>query len=77
MHSDDELRALWRVSGRLGYPFGPIYRMLILTGQRRSEVTNARWREFHPDLVLLLIREPRGKPREQPDRLGKGPERRI
>ena len=54
VHSDDELRALWRVSGRLGYPFGPIYRMLILTGQRRSEVTNARWREFHPDLVLLL-----------------------
>jgi integrase len=50
--SDDELRAFWRVTGRLGYPFGPLYRMLLLTGQRRDEVAKARWREF--DLTKRL-----------------------
>jgi integrase len=28
------------------YPFGPLFRLLVLTGQRKSEVANARWREF-------------------------------
>ena len=44
--SDVELRALWRASGRLGYPFGPLYRLLLLTGCRLDEVAGARWREF-------------------------------
>ncbi|MCO5129061.1 MAG: site-specific integrase [Xanthobacteraceae bacterium] len=28
------------------YPHGPLFRLLILTGQRKSEVAKARWREF-------------------------------
>jgi integrase len=44
--SDVELRTLWRVAGRLGYPFGPLIQILMLTGQRRSEVADARWSEF-------------------------------
>ncbi|MGB5905093.1 MAG: site-specific integrase [Xanthobacteraceae bacterium] len=28
------------------YPFGPLFRLLMLTGQRKSEVACARWREF-------------------------------
>jgi integrase len=44
--TDDELRAAWRVAGRLGYPFGDAYRLLLLTGQRKSEVFEARWSEF-------------------------------
>jgi integrase len=44
--SDDELFALWRASGRLPYPFGPLYRLLILTGARLNEVAGARWKEF-------------------------------
>ena len=44
--TDDELRALWRATGRLNYPLGPLVRMLILTGQRKSEVAEARWGEF-------------------------------
>jgi len=35
--TDDELRHIWQASGGLGYPFGPMYRLLMLTGQRRSE----------------------------------------
>jgi integrase len=44
--TDDELRALWRAAGRLGYPFGPLYQMLILTGARLNEVAGAKWSEF-------------------------------
>lgn len=43
--SMDELRRIWDAAGELGkktgegsYPFGPAYRLLILTGQRRSEI---------------------------------------
>lgn len=43
---DDELRAVWRAAGRLGYPYGPIVRLLLLTGCRHNEVAGARWREF-------------------------------
>ena len=31
------------------YPYGALFRMLVLTGQRKSEVAEARWSEF--DLV--------------------------
>jgi integrase len=44
--TDTELRAFWRATGRMGYPTGPLMRMLLLTGQRKSEVAEARWREF-------------------------------
>jgi len=43
----DELRALWFVAGDLGYPFGPLYRLLLLTGQRREEVAGMRWEEVN------------------------------
>jgi integrase len=44
--SDIEIAAFWRATGRLDYPIGPLFRMLLLTGQRKSEVAEARWREF-------------------------------
>ena len=36
--SDDEIRWLWKATEAIGFPFGPIARMLLLTGQRRNEV---------------------------------------
>ena len=48
--TDDELRAFWATTGSMGYPFGPLLRMLLLTGQRRDEVGGARWREFNAKL---------------------------
>jgi integrase len=44
--TDDELRAVWRAAGRMGYPWGPMYQLLMLTGQRKTEVSDARWGEF-------------------------------
>ncbi|TAX39175.1 tyrosine-type recombinase/integrase [Rhizobium leguminosarum] len=44
--TDDEIKLLWRASEKLGYPFGPMVRLLLLTAQRRSEVSGARWWEM-------------------------------
>jgi integrase len=44
--SHEELRAAWRAGHRLGYPYGPLFRLLLLLGQRKSEVADARWSEF-------------------------------
>ena len=59
--SDDEIAAFWQASGKLGYPYWPLFRLLMLTGQRKSEVSDARWREFHPELVRALRERKEGK----------------
>ncbi len=46
MLSDDELRALWRATESMGYPYGPLYRLLALTGLRLGEACGAAWSEF-------------------------------
>jgi integrase len=52
---DDEMRALWRAAERLGYPFGPLVHLLMLTGQRRNEVAEASWCEIEIDKALWTI----------------------
>jgi integrase len=44
--TDDELRALWRGTERMGYPYGPLYRLLALTGLRLGGACGAQWSEF-------------------------------
>jgi integrase len=53
--SDQELASLWRTSGDLGYPWGSVYRILILTGLRLNEVADARWAEFDLSAKLWMI----------------------
>lgn len=36
--SDDELKAVWMAAEQIGYPYGDIVRMLILSLQRRGEI---------------------------------------
>jgi integrase len=52
---DDEVRSLWRAAGKIKYPFGPIFQLLLLTGQRKSEVSDARWSEFDMGKRLWTI----------------------
>lgn len=47
--SMDELRAVWDAAGEMGYPFGPMVRLLILTAQRRAEVANLERGWLLPD----------------------------
>jgi integrase len=44
--SDAELAAFWSVTGDMAYPFGPLYRLLLLSGLRLNEVADATWSEF-------------------------------
>ena len=39
----EELGTVWRAATRVGAPFGPLFQFLLVTGQRRGEVANARW----------------------------------
>jgi integrase len=59
--SDAELRAFWRAAGRMGYPYGPVFRLLLLTGCRNTEVRDARWREFDITAAVWRIPEERFK----------------
>lgn len=43
--TDDELRAIWRAADRINYPFGPFFKLMILTGQRRNEWADAKHSE--------------------------------
>jgi integrase len=44
--TDIELRWVWNASKIIGYPFGPLTRVLILSGQRREEVASMPWDEL-------------------------------
>ena len=52
---DDEIRAAWNAAGKLPYPYGPCFRLLMLSGQRRSEIADARWSEIDEAKGVLVI----------------------
>lgn len=39
------MRLIWGAADTLGWPYGAIVRLLVLTGQRRGEVVGMRWSE--------------------------------
>jgi integrase len=45
--NDDEVRAMWLQSEKEDYPFGPFLKLLMMTGQRRTEVAAMRWSELN------------------------------
>lgn len=53
--TDDELRAIWHAADSLGYPYGPWIKLLMLTGQRRSEWMQASRAEIDFDGRVLDI----------------------
>jgi integrase len=65
--SDAELTEVWEATGTLGYPWGPFFRLTLLTLQRREEVAGMRWSELAPDLSHWTIpgaRMKNGKPHD-------------
>ena len=59
--SDHELATLWKATDDLGKPFGPFFRLLILTGQRRSEVAAINWAELDRATATWTIPAGRAK----------------
>jgi len=59
--TDAELRYIWHAAGSLGYPFGPMYQMLMLTGQRRNEWAAASRSEIKSDKRWLEVPKARYK----------------
>ncbi|MEW6596806.1 MAG: tyrosine-type recombinase/integrase [Pseudomonadota bacterium] len=59
--SDVEIRAVWTSSDSLGFPFGPIFKLLILTGQREGEVAGMAWSELDLDAGTWTLPKERTK----------------
>jgi integrase len=59
--SDDELRDVWLATEKVGWPFGPLAKLLILTGQRLNEVSRMRWAEIDMDAHVWTIPRERTK----------------
>jgi integrase len=65
--NDAELALIWKATGELGWPFGPAFRLLVLTGARREEVGALRWSEIHDDTIELEgARTKNGEPHDIP-----------
>jgi integrase len=58
---DDELKRVWTACTDIGWPFGPITKLLILTGARREEVAQMAWQELDLDAGLWTLPASRAK----------------
>jgi len=59
--TDDEIRAYWSATHKMKGPLGPYFRALMLTGQRKDEVSGARRREFDFGNATWTVPEERFK----------------
>lgn len=59
--TDDELAVVWRSSAGLNDPFGPFFRLLIVTGQRRAEVAGMGWAELDRSTQTWTVPAERAK----------------
>lgn len=61
--SVDEVRVIWRATYDLGGVWGPLFRLLIVTAQRRGDIGGLRWAEVKEDrLEIGGERTKNGKP---------------
>ena len=67
--TDDEVRWFWKACASIGYPFGRLAQVLLLTGQRRREVSGLSFGEIDLPNRLWVIpgeRTKNGDPHEVP-----------
>lgn len=53
--TNNELSQVWTASKEIGWPYGSIIQLLILTGQRRKEVAGMEWREVELEEAVWTI----------------------
>jgi integrase len=58
---DDEIRLFWHGCDAISWPFGPLFKLLLLTAQRRDELSEARWSEFDLDKAMWTLPRERAK----------------
>jgi len=58
---DEEIRRFWAACGKIGWPFGPLFQLLLLTAQRRDELAEAKRNEFDLDKALWTLPRERSK----------------
>ncbi|MET4279458.1 MULTISPECIES: hypothetical protein [unclassified Bradyrhizobium] len=59
--TDAEIYAFWRATGRMGYPAGSVYRMLLLTGLRLNEAAQISWPEVQGDTIVIPASRMKGR----------------
>lgn len=52
--SIEEVRDIYETAGELGDLWGPLVRLLLLTGQRRGEIVGLRWEEVDLDAARIV-----------------------
>jgi integrase len=53
--NDAELKLVWNGADAEGWPFGPLVKLLVLTGQRLAEVGGMRWDELNLENKLWTL----------------------
>jgi integrase len=54
----DEVQRFWASCDELGWPFGPCFKLLLVTAQRRDEVARMKWSDVNlDDAVWMLPRQ--------------------
>jgi integrase len=59
--STDEISAIWQATKRMPYPWGPFYRLVLLSAQRISEVAGMSWSEIEFSREIWTIPGDRSK----------------
>lgn len=58
--SDAELKVVWESAVEVGYPFGDLVRILLLTGGRLNELAGASWPEITDNLLTVPAERMKG-----------------
>lgn len=51
--SDADLATIWKAAEQVGYPYGTLAQLLMLTAARRGEVAGMRWSEIKVDTWII------------------------
>lgn len=62
--SSEHLAAIWKRAGEVGYPYGDLARLVILTGCRVHELEQATWDEIDFERRALVLSPERSKIKE-------------
>lgn len=65
--SDGEIVAFWHECDRIAFPFGPLFQMLLLTGQRWTEVAAMPWAELDQENCVWHLPAARAKNKQAHD----------